>query len=185
MWCMEWMRTRLNRKIPVGVQKRMRRVKYWLLGYSKEEVMARETLSNYKSGSIKELGMLIAGAFMSRVCMDASLRVAFERLRAKERAGISKAEQYSKSLIFLQKVGMQSDIAKEEIKRNYLTILPFVFYNNKGSIAVDIRVVSIAVLKLASQDRSYYVRSATTYITCLSDPKEKVKLKTNSDLSSG
>ncbi|KAI5181579.1 hypothetical protein NEOKW01_1755 [Nematocida sp. AWRm80] len=156
-------------RIPTCVKKRMLGVKYYFLRYSKQEIFVRSTLSNYTTDSIKEVGLLISTAFMASSIMNISLRVAIERLKCPERYFFCKTRQYYKALLFLQKICMQSESAKEEIRKNYHVILPFVFYNKtSNSISMNIRLLSISILKQINSENVSYEGTHTTFITCIS-----------------
>lgn len=153
------------------VKKHAIKIKHWLWQYSKEEVLARRTLCNSPGDSTKEIGMLIAAAFMSGRFMKVSLEVAFGRLRVKERAFFPKTFQYRRSLAFLQKLCMQSSQVRKTVQKNYLSILPFVFYNRAAcDEAESIRGLSVAILKLINtEEERGSNRSTTTFMTCVSE----------------
>lgn len=153
-----------------GVFKRkLLSVKYWLCGYSKDEIFIRKILSNYKTDSVKEVGSLISAAFMCPNILQSALKIAFIRLEASENILFSKHIQYYKALLFLQKVCMVSLTAKKEAKKNYLRILSFVFYSkNCCNLDINIRISSTAILKHISKGEESAARSHSTFITCIS-----------------
>ncbi|OAG30450.1 hypothetical protein NEDG_01992 [Nematocida displodere] len=162
--------------IPGFIKTRLLSLKYYLLQYTEEEITARKALSNVCADSAKEVGMLIAGAFMASKVMSVSLRVAFERLQAQESVLFPKSKQYYKSLLFLQKVAMQSEHAQNIVRDNYLRILPFAFYNkNYCSVTVAIRLLAISVLKLVNSQRFDGEASHTTFVTCVSHGKHPME----------
>lgn len=153
----------------LSIKKRFSRAKYWIKGYTKEEVFIRCILSDKDGDSIKEVGLLIAAAFMGGECMSNALAIAFKRISEKEGFLFSKTRQYYRALLFLQKVCMQSEAAKEAIRRNYLKILPFVFYSRGASKEdAEIRVLSISIIKTINEQFSFCEKTYTTYVTCIS-----------------
>lgn len=152
-------------------KKQLIRIKHWVLRYSEEEKFIRKALSNRGGDCVKEVGILIAAAFMESRCMRAAINVALNRISVKENMLLTKTKQYYRALLFLQKVCMQSESAKEAARKNYLKILPFVFYTrNGGKREADIRVLSISILKMTNKRASFCEETNTTYVTCISPP---------------
>ncbi|KAH9386014.1 uncharacterized protein NEMAJ01_0910 [Nematocida major] len=143
-------------------------VKYWLQGYSSDEVFIRKTLSNSKTDYITEIGFLISAAFMNPNILQKSLKVVFQRLEASEKMIFAKHVQYYKALLFLQKVCMVSATAKREAKKNYIRILSFVFYSKNGcSLDISIRMLSTSILKQINRAESSPAATNNTFVTCL------------------
>ncbi|KAI5171900.1 hypothetical protein NEFER03_1165 [Nematocida sp. LUAm3] len=115
--------------------------------------------------------MLITASFLSTAFMNSSLKIAFSRLSCKENKFFPKVYQHYKTLFFLHKLGMQSEYARENIRKNYLTILPYAFYNkSKSKQDLDLRVLSISILKLIGSSESISCNNThTTFVTCQSN----------------
>lgn len=153
------------------IKKGVLRIKRWMSRCTESEVFAKEALSNDKNttetGITPEIGVLLASSLMSHDTMKIAISVALERLGKKERILFPKREQYRKSLLFLQKLSMQSEYAREVLKLNYLRIMPFVFYEKGDScISASIRILSGAILKMINTTPPQESSSYTTFITC-------------------
>lgn len=150
-------------------KERMLDLKYYVLRYSNEEIFARKILSNRDADSVRDIGFLISASFMDTRTMKIALKVAFERLAAQETFLFSKHKQYYKSLIFIQKVCMESLLAKRETLKNHRRILSFIFYSKElCNLETNIRIASIAILKQINQDTISASLSNNTFFTCVS-----------------
>lgn len=151
------------------VKEKILSIKYYILQYTDEEVFARKILSNRGADSVKDIGFLISASFMDSKTMNIALKVAFERLAAKENIIFSKHIQYYKSLLFLQKVCMESLVAKRKVLRNHRRILSFVFYTKDFcTLETSIRIASLSILKQINQEAASPSLSSITFYTCLS-----------------
>ncbi|KAI5191201.1 hypothetical protein NEMIN01_1409 [Nematocida minor] len=152
------------------LKEKLLNAKYWILRYSTEEVFARKILSNQKTDSIKDIGFLISASFMDSKILNIALKIAFKRLGVCETILFSKHIQYYKSLVFLQKVCMESSLAKREVKKNHKKILPFIFYTKSCcNLDMSIRIASIAILKQINKELVASDPSHNTFITCVSN----------------
>lgn len=158
-------------RVTEAIKKGVLRIKRWLCRCTESEVFAKETLSNDKNiteaGVTQEMGALLASSLMSHEAMKVALAVALERLGKKERPFFPKREQYRKSLFFLHKLSMQSEYTREILKLNYLSIMPFVFYEKGNScVSASIRLLAGAILKTINTAPPQESSSYTTFITC-------------------
>lgn len=150
-------------------KEKMLDLKYYVLQYSNEEIFVRKILSNRNADSIRDIGFLISASFMDSKTMKIALKVAFERLSAQETVMFSKHLQYYKSLIFIQKVCMESIVAKKETLKNHRKIMSFAFYTKDlCSLETSIRMASVSILKQINKDATSPSLSSTTFYTCIS-----------------
>ncbi|KAI5134449.1 hypothetical protein NEAUS06_1089 [Nematocida ausubeli] len=151
------------------LKRKLLNIKYWIAGYSKTEQCIRRTLSNYETDALKEVGLLISAAFMCPKLLSRALEIALARLDAYDSILFPKHIQYYKSLLFIQKVCMVSTSAEKEVKKHYIKILAFAFYDKEcNNLDTSIRISSTSILKQINKSDMPSLQSHTTFMTCLS-----------------